>query len=300
MCNALDVLTVSKNSTVMCEYCPCVYCIDCFTKHVLHNYPYQCIKCQSIWTTRWVETKLPSIRTELLESKTNFILAKEISWLPITQRTAVYTRNVKCIKEEMNHVNQHIKDLQMILKQLKKNKEELDKKLVQTDSRIYNRSCSNCKGYIDQYCICGLCNRETNIGNIIENNLVHYTENTCTWEWKGSIPHELGETIRRIQHLVYHIYPTLIQNESDTNQDLRIRYLLEDMTMDEFKKHLEKRSVRLESSLDYHSIVRNYINKIIVLPQDLSFAMKENEYQLQTNECITELNQFYHSDYLFI
>ena len=290
---------LSCTLTILCDYCPCFYCDSCFVDHVKKSYPYQCYSCHSIWTSRWVETKKPFIRNELIETKTNHLLKKELEWLPLTQKYAIYTKQVNQIKEDTLQLNQQIKDLQYIVKQLKVNKETLDKKLVQEDVRIYERKCSNCKGYIDQNLICGLCNRETQV----DSETFHQASQSAIrfqWEWTGPELPELYDTIQRIRHLVYHIYPSLNGAETNANQDLRIRYLLEEITLDQFRLHLSKRYNRMECNTDYHSIVVQYIHKIQALTQDVTFLEKETECRLQANESIQDLNMFYHSDQLLI
>ena len=285
------------HSGILCQYCPTLYCKPCFIKCVTETYPYSCIKCKSVWNSRWVETQVPHVRQELLISKEHYLFKIEKSIMPYTQRHAVYTKNANKIKEDIIHTSQMIKDLQANLRVLKQSKFELDQELSQPEKHIYMQKCKNteCRGYLDEQKQCGLCfNTYFNAESIsifpINTNVMH-----TNWEWRGESIPELTETLQRINHLAYTIYPTIRMDETMTNQDLRIRYLLNEMTEAEFRTNLLRRHHRLECLYEYHILIYKYLESVSGMKHDKTFIEKEIEAQEHANESISDLNQLYHS-----
>lgn len=294
---SLDKTHDTKHSGILCQYCPTLYCRSCFIKCVTESYPYTCMTCKSIWSSRWVETQVPHVRQELLVSKEKYLYNIEKSIMPYTQRHAVYTKNVNKIKEDIIHTSQMIRDLQATLRVLKQSKLELDQELTQPEKHIYMQKCKNsdCRGYLDEKKQCGLCfNSYFNAESIsifpINTSILH-----TSWEWRGECIPNLTETLQRINHLAYSIYPTIRMDETMTNQDLRIRYLLNEMTEDEFKNNIVRRHHRLECLYEYHLLILKYLECVSSMKHDTTFIDNEKEAREHTNESISDMNQLYHS-----
>jgi hypothetical protein len=289
--------TCDKHSGILCQYCPTLYCRPCFIKCVTESYPYTCKTCKSVWNSRWVETQVPNIRSDLLTSKANYLFKIEKGIMPYTQRYAIYTKNANKIKEDIIHVSQMIKDLQANLRVLKQSKFDLDQDLTQPEKHIYIQKCKNieCRGYLDEQKQCGLCfNTYFNAESIsifpMNTNIMH-----TNWEWRGEPLPELTEIIQRINHLAYTLYPTIRMDETMTNQDLRIRYLLNELSEEEFRTNLLRRHHRLECLYEYHILIFKYLESVSAMTHDKTFLDKEKEAREHSNESISDLNHLYHS-----
>jgi small-conductance mechanosensitive channel len=114
------------------------------------------------------------------------------------------------------------------------------------------------------------------------------------------------DAVQTIYQLIVHIrhdtmrrLPTAMDNQS--NQDLRIGYLLKELTEEEFKIQLQKREKEIEKKIEYRQILDTFVmvaqelfRQLVQRQLEVNFLYKQIvELMKMINEQITSINHSY-------
>ena len=243
------------------------------------------------------------------------ICKKEKLLLPSTQHLVRPTQHIKEIESTIKDIYTQITSLQSNLHTLKTNKYEYEKRLVHYDTTVYISPCPypKCRGYINESHQCGICQLQacpTCKGELHHGscNEVSVTpcekccfvycicsvdkcfKNTTYPVWLNSIEPAIQERSRIFLNLRERIFPRLEEETETTHQDLRIEYLMNNMTEDEFYTKLKARYARMKKHTEYKRIISWYIQSVSSLALD-KFIDNEMDICEKANMAILDLNQ---------
>jgi hypothetical protein len=207
---------------------------------------------------------------DIKKKRFDHILSEEYKHMPHTQHYVRPTREIKRLDSEIKQVQEQINQLKQNLNVLKgERKEEEFKLCTRYDNKNFRHSCHQCRGVVfekscflcDQPCSCIHCESEP---TVCQESSSTPTSSTPT----SSTPREIvlpssfsdRKEWKRIITIRETIYPTL---HSDLNEDafreLRIRFLLEELTKEEYEGAMIKMFQKNEHKLEYYYLIHHYL-----------------------------------------
>ena len=167
----------STQKEIKCDMCEFVACLVCVKRYILDtNTDYHCMQCRNKWNRGVLVDKLPQafIKGELRDHEEERIVNMEKARLPEAQTIAEQRiksnklHEIQTLQYSMGDFqdNQYQKELiNMIAKNYGIDLKTIDsptqvKKEEKEEKRQYIRNCPNseCRGFINDKWICGLCN----------------------------------------------------------------------------------------------------------------------------------------------
>ena len=243
------------------------------------------------------------------------IFKRERGLLPSTQHLVRPTQHIKEIDSTIKDIYAQISSLQTSIHTLKTNKYEYEKRLVHYDKTVYISPCPyyNCRGYINESYQCGICQLQAcgSCKGELHNgpcdgvsvtlcstccfvycicNVNKCIKNTTHPIWLNSNEPAIKERSSVFLNLRERIFPRLEEETDTTHQDLRIEYLMNNMTEDEFYTKLKARYARMKKHTEYKRIISWYIQSVSELALD-KFVENEMEICEKANMAILDLNQ---------
>lgn len=95
------------------------------------------------------------------------------------------------------------------------------------------------------------------------------------------------------------VFPRLEEETSSTYQDVRIEYLSNHITKDEFYKKVSARHARMKKHTEYKQIISSYIQSVSNLEID-QFVENERTLREEVNKRILDLNYKYHCSFALV
>ena len=149
-----------KNGEVKCNYCDFSACKGCIQKYIMTCFsdPH-CMSCKKIWTKEFIDNSLQKtfLNTTYKDHRQNILLDREKSLMPSTQEFASNTlkseKSLEIIhklqEDILKEKNKYYELLNLINRQHKTNEK----------TTIIHRQCidENCKGFIGEGWVCGIC-----------------------------------------------------------------------------------------------------------------------------------------------
>jgi len=151
-----------------CNYKTCKICTGMYLLNII-NEP-NCANCKTKWTNIFLYENFPSkfIKNDLREHRKNSLYDRELSMLKETQEEASKIKKVKDITTELKDLTMQTRILKNKASKLRKKKKklldrkDLNIKRVIKQSNLILCNCPNedCKGFVNIYHICTMCDTE--------------------------------------------------------------------------------------------------------------------------------------------
>lgn len=267
-----------------CPCCTISYCKPCF--ELLEK---GCCSCGCYLSYRIIKNNLSKqFQQDIKNKQFQHVLQSEYKLMSHTQHYVKPTREIKRINGEIKQIQDQINRLKQQLITLKEEKKEEEFKLCSNyDSKNFRHPCTHCRGFVyekscflcEHACTCSLCESEYKEQKQSQPSSPKITLSASfsdKKEWK------------RILSLYQHIYPTLKWNE-DTFKELRIRFLMEELTIEEYESLMKKVFLKNEHQLEYYYLIHNYLLFVERECQSPTFWTEEEKVRTQVNEWIAEI-----------
>ena len=255
-----------------------------------------------------------------LEMSVAELLKNETDLLPYTQQFSIHKKIIPQLTSEIAEYKKQIKELQERISESKKEKEyhEFGLCVPQDLSVTYAHTCpvSVCRGYVrsDTH-VCELCNYicctvSTSRGEEDDTHMCNscnyrctlfkkeYHTPICTTSVSFSItlyyhtPEE-KEIVDRIHHINNIIYPSLSVYDETRYRDIRVRYLHNEITREEFERQIAIKMEEYKRKDTYKKLLHAYLSFIVSISSDdskLNFYEKEKEMRIKINTEIQKVN----------
>jgi len=248
-----------------------------------------------------------------LEMTVAELLKNETDLLPYTQQFSIHKKRIPQLTSEIAEYKKQIKELQERISESKKEKEFHEFGLcVPLDFSVtYAHQCpvSVCRGYVrsDTH-VCELCNYicctvftsrgedDTHMCNyrctIFKKE---YHTPICTTSVPFSItlyyhtPEE-KEIVDRIHHINNIIYPSLSVYDDTRYRDIRVRYLHNEITREEFERQIAIKMEEYKRKDAYKKLLHAYLSFISSDDSKVNFYEKEKEMRIKINTEIQKVN----------
>jgi len=289
-----------KCKKIKCPYCEIEYCKEFFKNYLLSSlFDIHCKSCNIKFTETEITQLFEKSFIKIYKNSRHYIiLKKEESLLPYTQEISLYLKKIRENKEKIREYQTKIREYQEKIRELMNNNIELEKNSCNTNlTCITFNKCTNCNGYINRNNICELCDHSHQLHNItyelcdncnqlitiigqykicisceqiydlFKNKLNKPQFNLYKWfSYKDTLI-KSDKTIDELKKQILFITNTYSHYNSIhyINQDNRIKYILSDITYDEFKKKIKYDNITTqEYSKDiikyYLCILQEWIN----------------------------------------
>lgn len=157
-CNICDYKITIINKVIKCPYCSFESCEKCCNKYLLLNSQPQCMNCRKVWNDDFIYSELSPkfLNKEYRTHMTGVIYDQEKSMLPETMVVLNNLKKAEKLKAKIIKLREKILKYEEKIEELsnnKNNKEEIKKINI-------IKECPNedCKGFLNNKLICGLCN----------------------------------------------------------------------------------------------------------------------------------------------
>lgn len=170
-CNVcVEPFNKSTRILVKCSYCNWEVCSKCCKTYLLGLVTESsCMNCKKNWDRKFLVSQFDRTFLEktLKKHRQNILFDRERSLLPSTQIFVENQIKVEELDKEILALQMEIKNKQNILKQMKKDRENLllveRRNTLQKQTKTFIRACpaTSCKGFVSKNWSCGLCKKET-------------------------------------------------------------------------------------------------------------------------------------------
>ena len=159
-----DICCDNKKKFISCIYCEDKACSSCYENFILDRPNDCCMFCKQDWNFEFIQTNFTKcfVNGEYKKHKKNMLFEREKALFPSTQveiekqnKIDKFNDVIKQKREQIKKLKQEIKELHDGLEDYLGNKEKKEEKKEKT----LNIFCSavNCKGFLKNNFICGLC-----------------------------------------------------------------------------------------------------------------------------------------------
>jgi hypothetical protein len=317
LCFGYENLTLIK-----CESCDTIYCSSCFCLYSKKNV--SCYKCSYVWGNSFLKKNLGTHWKDIQSSQETILINNEYSLLPHTQNAVHYINQMDKINSEIKHLQETLQRVTDTISELKNEKRSLEFDYIKHSQykEKYIGLCNirNCKGYIKMDHICGLCFHphtpeshpdalESNPDALeshpdaleshpdaLESHPDAVNGNLIDLPLFDDTYYDVFTEIKSVYvKKAIQLYKSMCKDLNTINQDIRVQYITNRITQDQFKTLLQKRFKRMEHDFEYLNVLKDYLTLATQL--DIPYE-KEYDKRILYNTAINKLNEQYRTKYV--
>lgn len=158
-CDICDYKITIINKVVKCPYCSFESCEKCCNKYLLLNSQPQCMNCKKVWNDDFVYSELSPkfLNKEYRTHMKDVIYDQEKSMLPETMGVLNNMKKVEKLRAKILKLREKITKYEEQIDELSNNENKKEIKKVNIIKECPNEDC---KGFLNNKLICGLCDTQ--------------------------------------------------------------------------------------------------------------------------------------------